>query len=88
MSKTARDVLTAPPPDRKPHSRIEQWMREKKNGKARAFVDEWLKLRAAGETEWGIEPVIAHLRKHHSFPYSAKGAFARWLTKYRPEATD
>lgn len=82
--RSARSILSGPRPGEKPKSRIEQWMRA--NPDASDFVDEWLRMRAAGETDWGMQAVVNHLREHHGYPFGSArdhSGFRLWLREYR-----
>jgi hypothetical protein len=52
---------------------------------ALAVVDEWLRLRALGETPWSLRDVIAELRLNHSMPQFGDSGVRNWLEKNRTE---
>lgn len=64
-----------------------KWLQE--HPQAKKFVDEWVKMKVAGETDWLAIDVMAHLRDHFEFPFTAESMFNRMLLRnyaeLRPE---
>ena len=50
------------------------------------FVDEWLALRAKGETVWSLRDVLAALREHYNMPPFGDSGLRGWLEKHRSSA--
>lgn len=54
--------------------------------KALEFIDEWLALRAKGETVWSLRDVLVALREHHGMPPFGPSGLRGWLERHRSAA--
>lgn len=50
---------------------------------ALAVVDEWLELRAVGETAWSLRDVLAELRLNYGMPAFGDSGVRLWLERNR-----
>lgn len=52
---------------------------------ALALIDEWLALRAIGETMWSMKDVLAELKLSHDMPPFGDSGLRGWLERNRTE---
>lgn len=55
------------------------------NPEAKDFVEEWLKMRAKGESLWSAADVLEHLQEEHGYPFGSAGSFAQMCRKNWPK---
>lgn len=55
------------------------------NRGAKKFVEEWLAMRAAGESDWSAARVLRYLREHKNCRMRADSSFRAWLHENHPK---
>lgn len=78
---TARDILSAR--NAGPGAfRLDPWLRRHRG--ARLFVEEWVKMRAEGTSDWGARRVVRYLREKYDCPLRDSVSLLRWCEQRFP----
>ena len=52
---------------------------------AKKFVEEWLKMRATGESLWSAQEVLDHLQEEYAYPFTTVGGFTVFVKRMWPK---
>lgn len=63
--------------------RLDRWLRQHRA--ARSFVEEWVKMRAEGTSDWGARRVVRYLREHYDCPLRDHTSLSRWCADHFPK---
>jgi len=76
----ARDVLKSPGGNALPFGK---WL--DLHRAAQEFVNTWIEMRKAGESDWSARRVFLHLRREFGCPSKTESVFQRWLESQHAE---
>lgn len=79
--KTAREVLSGSVSTRGKSAM--RWFDG--HPKAKKFVEEWLRMRATGDTLWSAQDVLDHLHSEHGYPFQTVNGFTTFVKRQYPD---